>query len=493
MLQKDFDMSLHFTFLSFLPILILLIVSLAKGVKAGIYSGFAVTSILFFLWGREIPAYLASLISALVGTINILMIIFGAVFLYQVMEQKNFISGIKNSLAEIHPEKSFRFYFLAFFLTAFFESVAGFGTPGAIVPLLLMSLGYSAILSIATVLLIDGLFAMAGAVGTPVFAGLEIPLQLSPDSVSNIYLFSGLGVFFSGMVIAVFVPYFLKKEGNNPDKGQVWRLYFSIMIPLVAVSFWMKELTGILAAVAMALISYFFFFKNKKIRWKPWIPYVVLVLLLLLPKISLDLAELIAYRIEFFSLLGTEIGASIQPLKSPLIPFLVASAFALFQVRDFRVDLKPVVSKTFTVFLVLFPSLAITQLMLNSGTEDLPSMITSIAGVFVQSGAAYPFLSPLIGVLGTFISGSTTVSNIIFGSVQQSSAISLGLDQDVVLSMQLVGASLGNAICLFNIIAAAAVAGVSDYRGVLKMNVLPVFLASLVVSVGAYVLIWFIN
>ncbi|MDO9551198.1 L-lactate permease [Rhodonellum sp.] len=192
------------------------------------------------------------------------MIIFGAIFLYQIMEQKSYISGIKDSLARIHPDKSFRFYFLAFFLTAFFESVAGFGTPGAIVPLLLISLGYSPLLSIAVVLLIDGLFAMAGAVGTPVTAGFQIPLNLQIDAVSNIYLYSTGGMFLAGIVILVFILIFLKRETFVNNQSYAWILYFAIMVPMVLVSFYLRELTGIIAAVVMAGVSYIFLFKNKK-------------------------------------------------------------------------------------------------------------------------------------------------------------------------------------------------------------------------------------
>jgi len=485
-------MTLLFILLSFLPILILLVLSLVKGVKTGIYAGFIVTSALYFLWGKGVVPFMASLISALAGTVNILMIIFGAIFLYQIMEQKSYLSGIKDSLAGIHPDKSFRFYFLAFFLTAFFESVAGFGTPGAIVPLLLIALGYSPLLSIAVVLLVDGLFAMAGAVGTPVTAGFQIPLNLEIDAVSNIYLYSTGGIFLAGIVILVFISIFLKRETTGNNQTYAWILYFAIMVPMVLVSFYLRELTGIIAAVVMAVISYIFLFKNKKIPYKPWTPYFVLVILLLLPKIFPGLADFLAYRVEFKAILGTDISAGLQPLRSPLIPFLIASAFALFQVKDFKFDWKPAFSKTFTVFLVLFPSLAITQLMLNSGSDLMPSMIDAIAAEFIKSGQAYPLISPMIGILGTFISGSTTVSNIIFGSVQNSSAVSLGLNPEIVLSMQLMGASLGNAVCLFNIIAAAAVAGVNDYASILKKSLLPVLVTSLVVSLFAYFLIWFL-
>ena len=479
----------YYSVLSFLPILLLLIISIVRGVKTGIYAGLMVTLVLFFLSGSEWLTFLASIFSAFIGTVNILMIIFGAVLLYHVMEQKGYIDQVKDSLNNIHPDKNFRFFFLALFLTAFFESVAGFGTPGAIVPLLLISMGYSAVLSISVVLLIDGFFAVSGAVGTPVIAGLELPLQLNQDSVKLIYLYAAMAIFFCGFVVVAFIYQYLKKETDTKAASYGWILYLAILAPFTLLSYYLLELTGIIAAVFMAVFSYFFLFKNKQFNWRPWSPYILLVIILLLPKIFPLFGDYLSYKINFSEIYGTGVSASLQPFRSPLIPFIVAAAFALYLIKDYTINLKPVVSKTFTVFLVLFPSLAITQLMMNSGGSELPSMIEAIAAVFVQSGDAYLLFSPLIGVIGSFITGSTTVSNVIFGPVQYNAAINLSISPEIVLGLQLAGASLGNAVCLFNIIAAAAVAGISDFNAILKKNLLPVVIASLIISGLGYLLI----
>jgi len=478
-----------FNTLSFLPILTLLVLSLWKGVRAGIYVGFVITTIIFFVMGSRMITFLASLVSAFVGTINILMIIFGAVFLYHIMEQKGYLDGIKQSLSRIHPDKNFRFFFLALFLTAFFESVAGFGTPGAIVPLILISIGFPPVLSIAAVLLIDGFFAISGAVGTPVIAGLEIPLNLAPDSIGQVYLYASTAIFLSGFLVIGFIYHYLRKERGTRVTRSGWILYLAIMVPYVAASYFFRELTGIIASVFMAGFAYLFLFREKSFQWRPWIPYMLLVGLLLLPKIFPGFGDLLAYEMNFTSIFGTGVNASLQPFRSPLIPFMIAAAFALYRVGSYTVDMKPVVSKTTAVFLVLFPSLGITQLMLNSGNEA-GSMIDSLAGVFVQAGDTYPVFSPLIGIIGAFVTGSTTVSNIIFGSVQYNAAMSLNMQPQIILGLQLAGASLGNAVCLFNIIAAAAVAGIGNFKGILKKNLLPVLLASIISTVLGYLLIY---
>ena len=476
-------MSLFYSLIALLPILSLLLLSLWRGVKSGIYVSTVITTVLFFFWGGEWQSFIASVFSALIGTVNILMIIFGAVFLYHVMEQKKFVSGIQESLTETHPDNLFRFYFLTFFLTGFFESVAGFGTPGAIVPLLLISMGFSPVLSVSVVLLFDGLLSFAGAVGTPISAGLAIPLGLSDDLIKLVYTNSGMLIFIVGIVLLYSIYQMTASEYPNGIKW--WWLYFVIMLPVAILSGFLQEITGLIASVFLAFFAYTFLFTHKRIAFRPWLPYYLLVVVLLLPKVFPFFSEWLSYKVEFTSIYGTDINAALQPFRSPLNPFLIAAFFALFLANDYTVDLKPVIYKTTAVFLILFPSLGLTQLMLNSGGEQA-SMIDALSRLFSESGKAFPLISPFIGVLGTFISGSTTVSNVIFGGVQYSSAMTLGINEEIILSLQLCGASLGNAICFFNIIAAGAVAGLNDYKEVLLKNLYPVLGAASVCSLLGY-------
>lgn len=62
-------------FLSLLPILILIILSLIWGVKEAVMVGFVVSSILFFYWGASFSHFLGSLGVAFLTTVNILIIV----------------------------------------------------------------------------------------------------------------------------------------------------------------------------------------------------------------------------------------------------------------------------------------------------------------------------------------------------------------------------------------------------------------------------------
>jgi lactate permease len=474
------------TLLAFLPIALLLVLSLTWGVRQAVFIAAAATAGLFFLDGGDGGVFAARLVVAGFGTVTILLIVIGAILLYTIMQQTGQFDELKTSLDRVHPDRQVRFFFLSLFLTAFFESVAGFGTPGVVVPLILIGMGFSPALSVATVLLFNGLFAVSGAIGTPVLVGLQQPLGLADDAVGRIYLVAGWGVAMASVGVMALVSRQVRRETDAAVPRQAWAMLAVMMLSYALLAPFLRELTGIAAAGVLAAYGFVFVFENRRISLWPWLPYGVLVALLLLPKVVPPLAEFITLPLAGRGVFGTDVEAVLRPLRTPFVPFLAAAAVALRQSRRWRFDARPVLGKSLAVGLILLPSLAITQLMLAGG-DDGTTMVSRIATVFAATGPLYPALSPLLGVVGAFMTGSTTVSNVIFGPVQQDAAIALDLDVPTILGVQLAGASIGNAVCLFNVIAAAAVAGIDDYNSVLRRTILPTTLAAMLVGLVAYV------
>ena len=70
----------------------------------------------------------------------------------------------------------------------------------------------------------------------------------------------------------------------------------------------------------------------------------------------------------------------------------------------------------FTILTMLF-ILATARVMQYSG------MIAAVAALFSVFGPVYPFFAPMLGALGTFVTGSGTSSSALFGSVQMSTPL----------------------------------------------------------------------
>jgi len=60
------------------------------------------------------------------------------------------------------------------------------------------------------------------------------------------------------------------------------------------------------------------------------------------------------------------------------------------------------------------------------------------------TGPVFPLVSPFIGALGAFMTGSNTNSNVVFGSLQLETASALGLTAAVILAAQTAGGAIGS-------------------------------------------------
>ncbi len=130
----------------------------------------------------------------------------------------------------------------------------------------------------------------------------------------------------------------------------------------------------------------------------------------------------------------------------------------------------------------LVGALILVELMMVGGDGAQTAII---GRAFAQvSGTAWQYVATYLGALGSFFSGSATVSNLTFSGIQDSIAQSVGLDRVLVLSLQSVGASMGNMVCINNIIAVCSILGVYNQEGyILKRTVIPMALYGVVAGV----------
>ena len=136
-------------------------------------------------------------------------------------------------------------------------------------------------------------------------------------------------------------------------------------------------------------------------------------------------------------------------------------------------------------------SFSIVQIMIfsNEQPEGIPGMLNVIATAAAEClGRAYIFAAPFIGVLGTFFSGSCTVSNILFGSIQFDSAIRAGLPADMITALQNIGGGIGSMIRISGVVATCATVNAAGKEGkILCLNCIPVAVMVLLALLGAFI------
>eukprot|EP00435_Cladocopium_sp_Y103_P055175 s719_g18.t1 len=187
-------------------------------------------------------------------------------------------------------------------------------------------------------------------------------------------------------------------------------------------------------------------------------------------------------RFSLSKILGTNIGWSYELLYIPFIlPFVVAGCAPLLVFRrELDHSLSEIVHAVMMRIkgpaIALSGALMLVELLRTS--DHLKDAPAAIIGTRLSETLSHAFvaLSFPLGALGSFFSGSTTVSNLTFTQVQKVAADKLGLTSNALIALQLCGASSGNAFCLSNIIAATAVIGLHIPEGIIVKKVLkPVF------------------
>jgi lactate permease len=226
-----------------------------------------------------------------------------------------------------------------------------------------------------------------------------------------------------------------------------------------------------------------------------WLPYVLVGALLFVTRLKAlpFLGWLKSWTIQFPELFGTDITAKVQPLYLPGTIFVAVSlaTWLLHRIgknaygRAWRDSLKT----TAAASVALIFTVPMVQVFIHSGGgggghEAMPMVLASgVAGV---AGQAWPLFAPFIGGMGAFIAGSNTISNMMFSLFQFEVGVRIAADPTLIVALQAVGGAAGNMICVHNVVAASAVAGLFGKEGVVLRKTFWPFLyyAALVGTVG---------
>jgi len=241
-------------------------------------------------------------------------------------------------------------------------------------------------------------------------------------------------------------------------------------------------------------------FQARMSQFRAWLPYVLIGIILVLTRIP-DLGLkgwLAAQKITFTNILGyTGVNASIDYLYLPgTIPFMLVAILTIWLQgmsgdkvkaawKDSFLRMKnPTIALLFAVALVsIFRGSGVANEVLNPNAyPSMPlAMAQATAGII---GQAWPMFASFIGGLGAFITGSNTVSDLLFAEFQWGMATQLNLPHQIIVAAQVAGGAMGNMICIHNIVAVCAVVGLSGMEGaILKKTFWPFLLYGVVVGI----------
>ena len=151
--------------------------------------------------------------------------------------------------------------------------------------------------------------------------------------------------------------------------------------------------------------------------------------------------------------------------------------------KDMLVIFKKTLIQMVKTIITIIAIMATAKLMGYSG------MIASISLMFVTvTGSFYPFFAPMLGSIGTFVTGSGTSASVLFGGLQAETSQALNLNQALIAASNTAGAITAKMISPQNIAVAVAAVNLPGkeselFKGTVKYYIL--FLA--IVGVFTYI------
>jgi len=452
--------------ISVIPILLLIV--LMMGFKMSGYKSAVITLIVAILLAlfavpamgilpekyAEASIYSIALWSVVEGLLKacfpIILIVICAIFSYNILCETKEIETIKTQFTQLTSDKGLLVLLLTWGLGGVLEGMAGFGTAVAIPAAILISLGFKPMFSAVICLVANTVAVGFGAVGLPATTlanQVAASGTATPEELCEVATFIILQLSLMFFITPFFI--LMMTDRKKILKNVCIALFvgtFSIVIQFCCAHWIGPETPAILGSVAaiFAMLIYDKLFIRQEASsdvvliekktfglaktLKAWSVYGLIIFFILISsKIVPPVNQLLnttlvtsfelpvtgnVFKFGWLSnaglmiLLGAVIGGLIQGLSFGRLLKLLAKTTLNLQ-------------KTAVTICCL---VAMAMLMNNTGmTNDIAK------GLVLLTGAAFPFFAPLIGSIGTFVTGSATNANILFGKLQATAASDLGL------------------------------------------------------------------
>ncbi|MDH2997944.1 lactate permease [Pasteurellaceae bacterium LFhippo2] len=522
-------------FLSIFPIVLLIYLMVKRNALPSYVAlpwiAVVVLIIQFIYFGTDITLVSANIAAAVVDVLTPITVIFGAILFNRFSEVSGATDTLRKWLGNINPNPVAQLMIIGWAFAFMIEGASGFGTPAAIAAPILVGLGFNPIKVAMLALVMNSVPVSFGAVGTPTWFGMG-PLQLPEEQILEIGSMTALIHAFAAFVIPVMALRFVV-TGKEIRQNIVY-IYLSVfacVVPYLLLAQVNYEFPSLVGGAIGLLISVFLANKGvglakventlddnavttKEVA-KALFPTGLLIAILIVTRIqqlpfkammndatswfSVQLGSLGLFDVSqglIFSLkniFGSSVSAGYKLLYVPaLIPFVIT---VLIAIPVFAVS-APKVKDVFTSsakqtknpFLALVGALIMVKLMLVGGDN---SMVKIIGNSFAAAtGEYWTLFASYLGAVGAFFSGSNTVSNLTFGSVQLSTAQATGLSASLVLALQSAGGAMGNMVCINNIVAVNSVLNIQNQEGaIIKKTVVPMFIYGIIAAAVALLVI----
>ena len=522
--------------LAFSPVAVVLVLMVGfrwGGRKAGPVGWVVALLVAWLVFGAGPEVLFFSQLRGILLTLYVLYIIWMALVLYRVVDEAGAISVIGQGIARLTTDRTMQLLLLAWAFSAFLQGVAGFGVPIAVVSPLLIGLGFSPVVAVAAVAIGHSWSVTFGDIASSfqaLIATTGIPGELlAPWSA----FFLGVACFGCGIAAAW-------TFGRWPSLRRGWPALLLMGVTMAGVQATLAvsglwNLAGFAAGLAGlavgALVARLPRYQQatgtvsashdgqgkpntlseRSNQEQPALslglalaPYLLLIVVVaaaeLWPFLH-DALNRVQIQVQFPEVqtshgwttpAGSGRRISVFGHAGALLLFVSLASYVIYWLTGHytpgvgRRIVQRTVRSAVPSSIGIAAMVGFAVVMANSGMTYVLAV-----GLGKAAGPFYPVVSPYIGLLGAFMTGSNTNSNVVFAPLQQQAAILLGMNALVILAAQTTGGALGSMLAPAKLIVGSSTAGLAGQEGQgLKKTLWPGLIITGVVGVLALIAVW---
>ena len=475
-----------------MPLVVILILMVAfrwSGSKAGAAGWLAALIISAFAFQASPIVLFWAQISGVFRAANVLYIIWGALIFFRITEADGTLDATSELLQQLTPNRVLQVLLLAWGFTAFLQGVGGFGVPVAVVAPILVTMGF---LPLQAVVMASLGHAWAISFGS---LGASYEALISATGLPGTHIAPWMAVFLGLVCFMVGIAVLLIAGGRSMLRRGMKELltmaaamvivqYAVAWIGLGNIAAMLGALAGIIAgtlwARAQARNDRHEQIQSDDAHNKPGlmnglhklVPYGILLVIIFAVNFIRPLNDLlnevtIQMKIPQLVMANQSINPPSQTkslslfghpgallIYAGVISFILAWKKGSLPAGSGEKIRKGVLRSGLKSTLGVLAMMAMATTMQSAGMVS--KLSTTMANI---SGKLYPLVTPFIGALGAFMTGSNTNSNVLFGAFQQEVASTLQLHVPLILALHNAGAAVGSVFAPAKIIVGCSTVG----------------------------------
>lgn len=486
--------------LAALPVLAVLYLMVGRhwgGSKAGLAGWITAVLVSIFFFGAGGKLLLVAWGKAILLSLFVLYVIWMALLLYHTVNEAGNIAVIGQEMPALAQDRPAQALLVAWIFASFLQGATGFGVPAAIVAPLLVGMGFAPTTAVTMGLLGHAWAVTFGSLGSSFLSMIATtgqPGELLASPAAILLAVSGFGcglgvLWLSGGMAAI----------------RQRSLFLLVMTVIMGAAQWAIAMAGLWTVAAFGaglvglIVAIFYFTRlangqarddfNLQRLVRAFFPYILLIVIIVLGRIvlqdSLDVVKLnynfpeVATRFGWVT--AAEPGRSVSLFGHAGALLLYTSLIILgwyhWRGGTFRAggdagyNGRIIWQKTRRGWVK--PTIGVYTLVAMALTMQHAGMTQLLAeALSANTGPVFPLLSPFIGALGAFMTGSNTNSNVVFGQLQMETAVVLNLSVPLILAAQTAGGAIGSLFAPAKVIVGVSTVEGADDGAVLKLATL---------------------